>query len=276
MIKPNRKVRFWCWTEVIGSAVLAWSGGTLAYLAQRDAPPASVALLTPVLIIAVGFSLFAWWKCLRAVLVDSSLTEIERKRIRSWLCNFGPAGVIQLLLFIHFPCSGLIVSRSRSFLFAAELDIVRRHSHVKQLGLLVASGIALACARAPSAPGRPHGIPVDAVLVPGRGVHAPPSAWVSCTPPVGHVTRLYSCSVYPHEGGVALQAGVFTLELSPTPVQGAAPVPTPSSLHLRSYDGLVMHLQEPWALVPWRPEPPVRADPPLPAVATPAPIPRGA
>jgi len=105
MIKPNRKVRFWCWTEVIGSAALAWSGGALAYLAQRDAPPTSVALLTPVLIAAVGFSFFAWWKCFRAVLVDSTLTEVERKRIRSWLCNFGPAGAIQLLLFIHFPGS---------------------------------------------------------------------------------------------------------------------------------------------------------------------------
>ena len=104
MIKPNRKVRFWCWTEVIGSAVLAWSGSALAYFAQRDTPLASVAL-TPVLIVAIGLSFFAWWKCFRAVLVDSTLTEVERKRIRSWLRNFGPAGVIQLLLFIHFPAS---------------------------------------------------------------------------------------------------------------------------------------------------------------------------
>ena len=107
MIKPNRKVRFWCWTEVIGSAVLAWSGSALAYLAHRDGSPASVALLTPVLIVAIGFSFLAWWKCFRAVLVDSTLTEAERKRIRSWLCNFGPADVIQLLLFIHFPGSRL-------------------------------------------------------------------------------------------------------------------------------------------------------------------------
>jgi hypothetical protein len=105
MIKPDDNVRFWCWAQVIGTAILAWCAATLIWLIQRGSLADSSPFLVPVLGVSVVFALFARWRCSRAVEHDPSLTEAERQRIRSWLRLFGPAGAVQLLLFIYFPSS---------------------------------------------------------------------------------------------------------------------------------------------------------------------------
>jgi hypothetical protein len=105
MLKPDQQVRFWCWAQVVGVAIPAWGLGALVYFMQRGAIEESSALLLPLFLIGLGFAFFSFWKCSRAVAADATLTEAERQRIQSWLRGFGPAGAVQLLLFIYFPGS---------------------------------------------------------------------------------------------------------------------------------------------------------------------------
>lgn len=102
---PDRNVRFWCWTAVVGTAIPAWLGGALVWLMLRGTLPESSVTVVPVLAVGVGFAFFAGWRCSLAVAQDPSLPESERQKIQSWLRNFGPAGAIQVLLFIYFPNS---------------------------------------------------------------------------------------------------------------------------------------------------------------------------
>jgi hypothetical protein len=131
---------------------------------------------------------------------------------------------------------------------------------------LLAIPIASGCARAPVLHERPLGVPAEAVLVPGEGMLAGSSVWVSCSPPSDRAPRDYICSVYPLKAGANRREGPFTLMLGRAPASSENPAPTPASLRLLSYDGFMLRVQEPWVLVPDH----SRADPPLPTTASPA------
>jgi hypothetical protein len=147
---------------------------------------------------------------------------------------------------------------------AAGDDIVSVKTAMRRLAFVLALPIAFGCTRVPALPERPSGVPAEAVLVPGEGMLANSSVWVYCSPPTSPLQ--YVCSVFPLKFGATRRTGQFTLMLAHRPAPSDPPAELPTSLNLRSYDGFMLRVQEPWVLVSIHPQ----ADPPLPAVGSPA------
>ena len=78
-------------------AIGAWGGAGLIALESS--------LAVPVLIVGVVAAFLSLFVLRRAVEGDPQIREEDRSKILGWLTWFGPAGAVQLLLFIHFPGS---------------------------------------------------------------------------------------------------------------------------------------------------------------------------
>ena len=93
----SRNTRFWTHASVIALCTGAWGGAALLYFESS--------LSVPLLLVGVAGAMISAWCAYRAVKDDPVLSEEERVRVLRWFKSFGPAAVVQLLLFIHFPNS---------------------------------------------------------------------------------------------------------------------------------------------------------------------------
>ena len=93
----GRNVRFWTHLSVVMLCLGAWGGAALVYFESRFS--------VPFLLVGVGSALLAAWCTYGAVQEDPNLSESARQKISGWFKLAGPAAVVQLLLFIHFPNS---------------------------------------------------------------------------------------------------------------------------------------------------------------------------
>ena len=118
---------------------------------------------------------------------------------------------------------------------------------------------------------RPASVPASAVLLTSSASPAE-SVWVSCTPDPA-LPRRFSCTSFEALTGRILSSRRFRLvqgddagnPMRPpdrfSPSLRPAPVTSPSSLQLRTFDGTFLFVQPPWFLAP-EPTPPVQTDPP--------------
>lgn len=98
----SRNLRFWTYLSVAVLCACSWGLFALfVFFHIKGALLASVALL------GIGATLLATWRTYCAALEDPILSEAEKQRIRGWFKAAGPAAVVQLLLFLHFPTSKL-------------------------------------------------------------------------------------------------------------------------------------------------------------------------
>lgn len=94
VVSPSTKL--WTYLSLIALAVAWGSVATVVFFEGFD-------WLLWFLIPSLLVSFVGPWKVRYEVKCDDLLTMEETEKILAWLRTMGPAGLLQLLLYIHFP-----------------------------------------------------------------------------------------------------------------------------------------------------------------------------